>query len=40
MSRTDRWRVIEVKADGASAWSDRLDARQPAMKQWPFATIG
>jgi aldose 1-epimerase len=40
MSRTDQWQVVEVKADGKSAWvTSRLDAyKQPAwMKQWPFA---
>jgi aldose 1-epimerase len=40
MSRTDQWQVVEVKADGKSAWiTSRLDAyKQPMwMKQWPFA---
>ena len=40
MSRTDQWQVVEVKADGKSAWvTSRLDAyKQPQwMKQWPFA---
>ncbi|MCM3879814.1 MAG: aldose 1-epimerase [Vicinamibacterales bacterium] len=39
MSRTDQWQVVDVKADGQSAWvTSRLDAsRQPDwMKQWPF----
>lgn len=40
MSRTDQWQVVEVKADGKSAWiTSRLDAyKQPMwMKQWAFA---
>jgi aldose 1-epimerase len=40
MSRTDQWQVVEVKADGKSAWvTSRLEAyKQPTwMKQWPFA---
>src|SRR5262245_30286731 len=40
LSTTDRWQVVEVKADGAAAWVvSRLEFfRQPAwMKQWPFA---
>src|SRR6185503_14508793 len=40
MSRTDQWQVVDVKADGKSAWvTSRLDAyKQPMwMKQWPFA---
>jgi aldose 1-epimerase len=40
LTTTDRWQVIEVKADGAAAWvTSRLEFfRQPAwMKQWPFA---
>ena len=40
LTTTDRWQVIEVKADDARAWvTSRLEFfRQPAwMKQWPFA---
>src|SRR5262249_3145625 len=40
LSTTDRWRVIEAKADGKSAWlTSRLDFfKQPMwMKQFPFA---
>jgi len=40
LTTTDQWQVIEVKADGQSAWlTCRLDFyRQPMwMKQWPFA---
>jgi aldose 1-epimerase len=40
LTTTDRWQVIEVKADGDRAWvTSRLEFfRQPAwMKQWPFA---
>jgi aldose 1-epimerase len=40
LTTTDRWQVIEVKADRNAAWvTSRLDFfRQPAwMKQWPFA---
>lgn len=40
LTTTDRWQVIEAKADGAAAWvTSRLEFfRQPAwMKQWPFA---
>ena len=40
LTTTDRWQVIEVKADGTAAWvTSRLEFfRQPAwMKQWPFA---
>ena len=40
LSRTDQWRVMEVKADGNSAWvTSKLDVyKEPAwMKQFPFA---
>src|SRR5262245_15907118 len=40
LSTTDRWQVVAINADGASAWvTSRLEFyRQPAwMKQWPFA---
>ena len=40
LSTTDRWRVIEAKADGKSAWlTSRLEFfKEPAwMKQFPFA---
>ena len=40
VTTTDQWRVVEAKADAASAWvTSRLDfARQPQwIKQWPFA---
>jgi aldose 1-epimerase len=40
LTTTDRWQVMEVNADDASAWAtSRLEVfRQPAwMKQWPFA---
>jgi aldose 1-epimerase len=40
LTTTDRWEVIEVKADGGAAWvTSRLAFfRQPAwLKQWPFA---
>ncbi len=40
LTTTDRWQVVDVNADGASAWvTSRLEFyRQPAwMKQWPFA---
>ena len=40
LSTTDQWRVVDMKADGASAWlTSRLEFfRQPMwMKQWPFA---
>jgi aldose 1-epimerase len=40
LTTTDRWQVIEVKADKDAAWvTSRLEFfRQPAwMKQWPFA---
>jgi aldose 1-epimerase len=40
LTTTDRWRVIDVKADTQSAWAtSRLEFyRQPSwMKQWPFA---
>jgi aldose 1-epimerase len=40
MSTTDQWQVVEMRADGTSAWlTSRLDAyKQPAwMRQWPFA---
>jgi aldose 1-epimerase len=40
MSRTDQWKVIEVRADAKAAWvTSRLESfRQPSwMKQWPFA---
>ena len=40
LTRTDQWQVVEVKADGKSAWvTSRLDVyKQPMwMKQWPFA---
>jgi aldose 1-epimerase len=40
LTTTDRWQVIEIKADKAAAWvTSRLEFfRQPAwMKQWPFA---
>src|SRR5262249_32702480 len=37
---TDRWQVVDIGADGQSAWAtSRLDfSREPAwMRQWPFA---
>jgi aldose 1-epimerase len=40
LASTNLWQVVEVNADGASAWlTSRLDFyRQPMwMKQWPFA---
>ena len=40
LSRTDQWQVMEVKADGKSAWvTSKLDVyKQPMwMKQFPFA---
>jgi aldose 1-epimerase len=40
LATTDRWQLIETKADGTSAWAtSRLEFfREPAwMKQWPFA---
>jgi aldose 1-epimerase len=40
LTTTDKWQVVEVKADGKSAWvTSRLDFyKQPMwMKQWPFA---
>ena len=40
LTTTDRWQVIEMKADADAAWvTSRLEFfRQPAwMKQWPFA---
>jgi aldose 1-epimerase len=40
MSRTDQWKVVEMRQDGKAAWlTSRLEAfRQPSwMKQWPFA---
>jgi aldose 1-epimerase len=40
VTTTDRWNVVEAKADGDSAWvTSRLEFyRQPMwMKQWPFA---
>jgi aldose 1-epimerase len=40
LTTTDQWQVVEVKADGTSAWlTSRLDFyKNPAwMKQWPFA---
>jgi len=40
LGRSDQWQVVELKADGKSAWlTSRLDVyKQPmAMKQWPFA---
>ena len=40
LTTTDQWQVVEVNADGKSAWiTSRLDFyRNPAwMKQWPFA---
>lgn len=40
LTTTTEWRVMEVKADGGSAWvTSQLEFfRQPAwMKQWPFA---
>jgi aldose 1-epimerase len=40
LTTTDRWEVVEVKADGDAAWvTSRLAFfRQPAwLKQWPFA---
>jgi len=40
LSTTDRWRVIEAKADGKSVWlTSRLEFfKEPAwMKQFPFA---
>ena len=40
LTSTNKWRVTEARADGASAWAtSRLAfSREPAwMKQWPFA---
>jgi aldose 1-epimerase len=40
VTTTDRWQLVEAKADGTAAWAtSRLEFyRQPAwMKQWPFA---
>src|SRR3954451_2072483 len=40
LTTSDRWEVIEVQADGASAWATSRLAffRHPAwVKQWPFA---
>jgi aldose 1-epimerase len=40
LTTNDQWQVVEVKADGTSAWvTSRLDFfRNPAwMRQWPFA---
>jgi len=40
LTATDQWQVMEVKADGKSAWvTSRLEVwKQPMwMKQWPFA---
>jgi aldose 1-epimerase len=40
LTTNSRWRVVEAKADGESAWAtSRLEFyREPAwMKQWPFA---
>ena len=40
LSTTDLWQVVEVKADGKSAWvTSKLEVwKQPMwMKQWPFA---
>jgi aldose 1-epimerase len=40
LTTSDQWQVVEVKADGTSAWvTSRLDFyKNPAwMKQWPFA---
>jgi aldose 1-epimerase len=40
LSATDRWRVVEARADRSSAWvTSRLEFfREPSwMKQWPFA---
>ena len=40
LTTNDQWQVVEVKADGKSAWvTSRLDFyKNPAwMKQWPFA---
>ncbi len=40
LTLTDKWRVIEARANGSSAWiTSRLDFfREPTwMKQWPFA---
>ena len=42
LGRTDQWQVVELKADGKSAWvTSRLDVyKQPMwMKQWPFAHV-
>lgn len=40
LTTTDRWRVVEAKADASAAWlTSRLEfARQPSwIRQWPFA---
>jgi aldose 1-epimerase len=40
LTTTDRWQVMEVHADGSSAWAtSRLNFHEHAlwMKQWPFA---
>jgi aldose 1-epimerase len=40
LTTTDRWQVVEAKADGRSAWvTSRLEFFRQAewMKQWPFA---
>ncbi|MGD1070993.1 MAG: aldose 1-epimerase [Bryobacteraceae bacterium] len=40
LTATDQWQVVEVKADGKSAWvTSKLEVwKQPMwMKQWPFA---
>jgi aldose 1-epimerase len=40
LTLTDKWRVVDARANGSSAWvTSRLEfSREPAwMKQWPFA---
>lgn len=40
LTMTDKWRIVEARADGSAAWvTSRLEFfREPAwMKQWPFA---
>ena len=42
LSTTDRWQVVDARADGEGAWvTSRLEfVGQPAwMKQWPFAHV-
>ena len=39
VQRTDRWKVVEARADGSAAWvTSRLEFAKeaPWMKQWPF----